>query len=594
MNGTMTHLVRQASVRPPPDAPDRIDELLPSWSHDGKRLAVLEWGRNATERLHVPLPYRADAEVTMETLPELSQLISDLTNPAAYPDPVTSVTVVQTHISCVFLTGEYAYKVKKPVDLGFLDYHTLEQRRYLCGEEIRLNRRLCPDLYLDAVPITRQCNGLRIGGTGPPIEWAVKMRQLRTAEMLSSRLEVETVDSDEIRRIATVLAEFHTRAGTNLEIREWGSHAVVARTVYNALRLMDELGVDLIPSKARASIRKRLKSLLYSERALLSQRLNHGCVRDCHGDLRTQNICLDDRFDGGIQVFDCIEFNEELRYIDVAADLAYLTMDLDLAGRADLRAMLVDAYSLARNDDGLRRTLEFYRIYRALVRGNIALLAAGEAEVPAPQRATQLDIAAAAYDLARCYAHKRARPALLITTGFSGSGKSWLAREVGRRIPAVVIASDSIRKAMAGLAPSVRLPEVWYAAAKQSAVYSELYRQASDHLARGEHVLLDATFLSNRERADAAELARLHAADFWTLECTCPDAIIRRRLEQRANTSSSSSDAGVHVYEQQRREHPDLRLHVDSPYTWRHLIVNTEQPAGEAARTVVDRFTETG
>ncbi|HLK60478.1 MAG TPA: AAA family ATPase, partial [Chthonomonadaceae bacterium] len=313
-------------------------------------------------------------------------------------------------------------------------------------------------------------------------------------------------------------------------------------------------------------------------------------IRDCHGDLRTQNICLDARYDDGIQVFDCIEFNDAFCYIDVAADIAYLAMDLDLAGRADLRECLLNTYARATNDASLAQILPFYRIYRAIVRGNIALLAGGESEIPEPERQEQRDLAAAAYDLACCYARRRPRPALLITVGFSGSGKSVVAGEVARRLPAFLLSSDAVRKARAGMAADTPLEIEQYTPARRAEVYAALLERAGAILQRGEHVLLDATFLDPQQREAASRLARSHEAEFWVLGCRCPDSLIRQRLRAR-RSAPGVSDADLRVYEQQRRTYADLEALSLPASTPGHLVLlDTSLPAAETAHTVVERF----
>jgi aminoglycoside phosphotransferase family enzyme/predicted kinase len=519
----------------------------------------------------------------------LRQILEDLRDPAAYPHPVETIHVAQTHISCVFLTGGYAYKIKKPEDFGFLDYTTLERRRRFCQQEVRLNRRLCPEMYLDVVPITERGGRLRIGDEGRPVEWAVRMRQLREADMLSARLEADTVTPADIERIAQVIADFHARADRGPDICRFGQPATVCAIVRDTLRVMDRVAGGELPAGAREAIHGALDRFEREETGLLRQRMEEGCIRDCHGDLRAQNICLDARFDGGIQVFDCIEFNDAFRYIDVAADLAYLAMDLDLAGRADLRAHLIDAYERASGDTRLRRALPFYQVYRAVVRGNIALLAASEPEVPEPERRRQREMTAA-YDLARCYTRRDARPALFVTVGLSGSGKSVLARELSRRLPAVLLSSDRVRKERAGVSAAGRLEAGQYTPEKRGAVYAEMRRRAAGFLRRGEHVLLDATFLAPEERTAAARLAKTQGAAFWLLDCQCPDAAIRARLRARGR-DKNASDADLAVYEAQRRSYQPV-----DPAEFRggkrgvYLAVNTALPPGEAARQVAARF----
>ncbi|HZT44369.1 MAG TPA: AAA family ATPase [Chthonomonadaceae bacterium] len=514
----------------------------------------------------------------------LSRLLVDLSDPAAYPHPADTVRVLQTHISCIFLAGDYAYKIKKPVDFGFVDYGALDRRRSFCEQEIRLNRRLCPDVYLDVVPITVSYGQLYAGGKDIPVEWAVQMRRLRDRDMLPARLALGTLGRPQIERIAQRLAAFHAQAATDERIRAFGTPQAIAQTMTMTLNVMDRNATAPSLEEPRQAIRRYLAGFLQAETDLLCRRMQEGRTRDGHGDLRLQNICLDPRYGDGIQIFDCIEFNDALRYIDTAADVAYLAMDLDLAGRADLRESLVDDYEVASGDTTLRQVLPFYLAYRACVRGNIALLAAGEAEMPAPEREVQRAMAATAYDLAWSYSRQRERPALLLTAGFSGSGKSALAAEVCRRLPAVLLSSDLVRKEMAGIPATMRLEAAGYALTQRTAVYEEMRRRAGVHLERGENVLLDATFLSRSERAAAGDLAAACGADLWLLECRCPDAVIRHRLQERAD-KPGISDADLAVYEGQRRCYDPI-----SAEEARVLTVDTDRPVEEAAHQVIREF----
>jgi len=408
--------------------------------------------------------------------------------------------------------------------------------------------------------------------------------------MLSQRLRNATVGAEEIERLASRLAAFHESASRSDAICAYGAPAILADTIAVTLQTMDSVAYETQNAPARAALRRYLETFLRDHSALFSRRVQEHRIRDCHGDLRTQNICLDARYDDGIQVFDCIEFNDNFRYIDVAADLAYLAMDLDLAGHADLRADLMESYLRKAQDESLAQILPFYLVYRAIVRGNIALLAGRESEIPEPERQAQRDLAATAYDLARCYSHRRPRPALFITVGFSGSGKSVLARELARRLPAVPLSSDRMRKARAGIAADVPLGTGQYTPAHRTAVYRALRGRAGDYLTRGLHVLLDATFLDPREREAAARLAESRDAEFWILECQAPDALIRQRLRAR-RIDPNASDADLRVYEEQRlacaRWGP-LLLSA-SPQS-HHLIVDTSRPVADAAHDIVERF----
>lgn len=523
----------------------------------------------------------------------LALLMEELQSPEAYPHPVESIHLIQTHVSCVFLTGEYVYKIKKPVDFGFLDYSSLEQRHRCCEEEVRLNRRLCPDLYLAVVPITRQEGRLQFEGSGKTVEWAVQMKQLREEEMLPKRLQNGTVGKQEMERLAHRLAAFHRRASDCETIHVYGLPAIIADTMTVTLQTMDSAASGLLSEPVRRAVRKFLIGFLWENLSLFYRRAQEGRIRDCHGDLRAQNICLDSRYDEGLQVFDCIEFNDSFRYIDVAADLAYLIMDLDLAGRSDLSRCLLEAYRRETDDPALLEVLPYYLAYRAVVRGNIAMLAAAESEIPEPERQAQRDIASAAYDLALFYAHLRPHPALFITVAFSGAGKSVLARELARRLPAIHLSSDLARKEQANMTVDGSLPPEQYTAARRAAVYETLRQRAADVLQAGQNVILDATFLDPKEQEAAACLAREHQAEFWILECRCPDAVIRQRLQSR-RADPNGSDAGLAVYEQQRSAFADPEKLVPRlPPGSHHLVVDTEPPGAQSAHRVVQHFLET-
>lgn len=516
----------------------------------------------------------------MKPLP-LAELIAALSDPAAYSHPVRNLHVVQTHASCVFLTGDYVYKVKKPVDFGFLDYSTLERRRECCDRELELNRRLCPEVYLDVLPIGWEEGRLRIGASGPAVEWAVRMRQLPEEDLLPARLAAGSVSTSDLERVAAVLAAFHGAAETGAEINAFGTADAVARNVEENFTETEGRIGDVLPLEHLVTVRDYSRGFLAEHAALFERRSAGGRIRDGHGDLRAQNLGLHAGLGTGVQIFDCIEFNDRFRYSDVAADLAYLAMDLELAGRSDLRRALVDRYVALSGDPELRRVLPFYCCYRAYVRGKIALLAAEEAEIPAAERQAHRELAAAAFDLARSYAEARDHPLLLVMVGYSGSGKSVLARELARRLPAVRLASDEVRKEQAGVPHSTRLGGDAYAAESRAGIYEELHRRAAGWLSRGEDVLLDATFLAREERERAARLAAEHGAVFRVVECRCPEAVIRQRLRERAGRGDAS-DADEAVLAAQLRS---AKIPLTPGEGW--IRVRTDQPASQSARDVL-------
>ena len=332
-------------------------------------------------------------------------LVAALLSPAAYPEPTSGVELVQTHISWVFLTDGYAYKMKKPVDLGFLDFTTLRRRHYYLKQELVLNRRLCPTIYLSVVPVTASRSGVRVGGRGHPLEYLLKMVRLpqkRMMDEVANRGELTLLHLD---RLVAVLVPFYREAATGPHINNYGEPGIITYNhEENFARMKSQVG-DLLSMELFQEIRDFARGFLTHQRGLLRRRLKEGRIRDCHGDLHMANICLEN----GIYVFDCIEFNPRFRYGDVAADVAFLAMDLDFHNLAEFSRHFAAGFAEATADEELFMLLNFYKCYRACVRGKVMGLASGEPEAtPAEQRRAR-DGARAYYALAGAYARKGAQ-----------------------------------------------------------------------------------------------------------------------------------------------------------------------------------------
>jgi aminoglycoside phosphotransferase family enzyme len=298
---------------------------------------------------------------------KLPELVQSLLNPQAYPESAERVELVQTQISYVFLAGENVYKVKKPVDMGFLDYTTLEKRLYYCKKEVELNRRLCADAYLGVVAITREKGRYVVGGRGEAQEYAVKMRRLPQDKMMDVLLKQNEVTPEMVEKVAAVLKDFHEKASTNEEItREGGIDAVIKNTSENFEQTEKYFGIIIKPETYKR-IKTYNEDFIRDNDALLRKRMAEGRVRDCHGDLHAAHIC----FDNGICIYDCIEFIDRLRYTDVAADVAFLAMDLDHHSRKDLSDVFINAYVSKSGDKEIMQLLNFYKCYRAYVRGKV-------------------------------------------------------------------------------------------------------------------------------------------------------------------------------------------------------------------------------
>jgi aminoglycoside phosphotransferase family enzyme len=326
------------------------------------------------------------------------QVVEALMKPEAYDEDPGQIELVQTHISFVFLTRNFVYKVKKAVDFGFLDFTTLEKRRFFCEKELELNRRLCEGMYLEVVPINRS-NAIKIKGEGETVEYAVKMKRMPQEKMMSRLLEENKVDTKHIDRIAKIIAEFHSKAETNRRISEFGSLAIETNWKENFEQTEEFVG-KTISTEDFKLIRERVEDFMKRNVSLFEKRTAEGRIRDCHGDIHSGNIFVTD----GIYIFDAIEFNERIRYTDVAADVAFLAMDLDFRGRADLSNFFVEKYVEYSDDQELMRFLPFYKCYRAYVRGKVTSFKLKDPNVGGEEKSNAMKEAKAYFKLAFNYA----------------------------------------------------------------------------------------------------------------------------------------------------------------------------------------------
>jgi aminoglycoside phosphotransferase family enzyme len=332
----------------------------------------------------------------MSDLPELIQALLD---PKVYPEPTQKVELRQTQMSYVFLTDDYAYKIKKPVDFGFLDYTTLAKRLACCRKEVELNRRLCPHAYLGVVPVTSAQGQIRFGGKGKIEEYAVKMRRLPQAATMDTLLAANQVTPEMIVQVAAKLAEFHEKAATSATISAFGStEAVTENAVENFTQTEKYIGIT-ITWHTYQRLKVYTEGFIKANTSLFRKRVSDGRIRDCHGDLHAAHIC----FCNGICIYDCIEFNDRFRYCDVVSEIAFLAMDLDHYGRADLADGFVDAYIEKSGDGELRQLLNFYKCYRAYVRGKVACFQYDDPYISEQEKEKALNTAKGYFELAESY-----------------------------------------------------------------------------------------------------------------------------------------------------------------------------------------------
>jgi aminoglycoside phosphotransferase family enzyme/predicted kinase len=497
--------------------------------------------------------------------------------PSIYPNAVESVSLVQTQMSFLFLAGDYVYKVKKPVNLGYLDYTTLTRRRALCRQEVMLNRRLTSDVYLGVSPIRRVKGGHTLDGRGRAVEYAVRMRRLPGDRMLNVLLDRDTVTPEMMRHLAVKMAGFHHEAARGPEIDPFGSPAAVKVNVEENFTQTEKYVGRLVTPGVHHLVSEWAQKYLSDRRALFEARVDAGRIRDCHGDLHAQHICFAD----AIQVYDCIEFNDRFRYCDVASEISFLAMDLDRYGRGDLARIFVEAYLDASGDRDIRGLLGFYKCYRACVRAKVEGFKSDDPYIGAAEKAVAESAARLYWQLAARYA--RSRPLLVIMTGLMGTGKSTLAERLARQSGFDVLSSDILRKNLAGVPLSehrmVGQDAGIYNSDFTQRTYNALYSKAASLLALGQDVILDASFKKRVDRARAREVADAAGADFLIVECVLNEAETRARLDRRMSEGISPSDGRWELYAAQKGEF-DI---IDGAVEGRRLVVNTAVPAAEAA-----------
>lgn len=473
------------------------------------------------------------------------ELIEGLLHPSAFPHPVLQLRKIETHASWVILTGDFAYKIKKPVNFGFLDFSSLERRHLCCMEELRLNRRHAPDLYLALQPITGTSSHPRIGGRGTAIEYAVQMRQFPESAVFEHMTAEQRLLPAHMDTLAECLADFHARAAMASADDQHGLPENIQRHAldnFAAIRTAAQAGAE---SAALAALEARTATEFERLRNFMAQRKRNGFIRECHGDLHLANIVL---WQGRPTPFDGIEFNPDLRWIDVMSELAFTVMDLEVAQAGPLAFRLLNRYLEITGDYRGLVLFDYYRTYRALVRAKVACLAWRQT-LEATQRQAFREKFLRYLGYAATLIHEH-RPALLITHGPSGSGKSHLSAWLAEQIPALRLRSDLERKRLAAI-PHTEAEIGLYSEAMNRRTYAGLAEIAHILLGSGHSVILDATFLERKRREEARELALTCDADFLILDCQAPTNLLRERIQARLLAGSDPSDADAAVLDQQ-------------------------------------------
>jgi len=479
-------------------------------------------------------------------------IIDAFRNPACYPHPIGEVTIVETHISWVILTGQYAYKIKKSVSFSFVDFSTLEQRRWFCEEEVRLNRRLAPKVYLGVVPLTGSPLAPRIEGAGPPFEFAVKMQQFSSGQEVYNILASKEQSEVFISKLAHCIAQFHTQIEKIGEESCYANPDMIWRSVGECV---DEISLHLLTQNTQEWLIQINRWLQEEWRRLYDdflQRKQSGYVRECHGDLHLANIAV---FQGNVCVFDALEFEPRLRWIDVMSEVAFLVMDLQKNGRRDLAFLFLNGYLEETGDYAGLAVFRFYQVYRALVRAKVAGLRVEQLDKGSGEwertRQEMIDYLELSYRWL-----KPSSPFLIMMHGVSGTGKTTVSAEVVKALGAIRIRSDVERKRLGVRKREAERDEECvtdlYSSTMTQATYDLLRDLANTILRAGYSVVVDATFLRTSQRAPFLLLVQGLQRSFVILDVWAPQQVLVHRIERRTQKANDASDATLGVLQQQQ------------------------------------------
>lgn len=496
-------------------------------------------------------------------------LVAAMMEPGFYARPPAVVTHLETHISHLFFAGDLVYKVKKAVRFSFLDFSTLAKRRHFLQEELRLNRRLAPSVYLGVMPICFDESGWRLGGWGEPAEYTLVMRRLPERRMLPFLLETKQLTVEMIAELAARLAAFHASA----EIaRGIDPSAYVLTLQKQWTENLTEIEPFLTGSDDRESLRwveAFGAKFIMEHRDLLARRVCDGWVRDVHGDLHAEHVCFAPE---GIQIFDCIEFNAQLRRCDLAAEIGFLSMDLSVRGGESLVEPFLTRYRQRIDDAELPQLLPFFECYRALVRAKVHAL-----RLPGWN-----DDAARYFNFARRLTWQSFKPFLVLVCGLTGSGKSTLARELGRRLGTTVINSDVVRKQIAGSAGQqiVPLNQGIYSPTMTEKTYAAMRRAVRQQVLLKQGAVLDATFIRRAQREKISRLAERYGISLLVIHCSAPEGITQNRLRRRVAQGTDVSDGRWDIYVAQKA----VAEPPDEIASSRRLELDTDAPLDQLAR----------
>jgi aminoglycoside phosphotransferase family enzyme/predicted kinase len=465
--------------------------------------------------------------MTESTLPDVIQA---MLKPEFYPHPVSEpIELMQTHVSYVLLTGDYVYKLKKPVNFGFLDYSTLDKRKHFCEEEIRLNQRGAKELYLEVLPISAHNGKLGFGNDGEIVDYALKMVQFPQENLLSNMFAAGTITEAHIEEMGKIVADFHAGAATSDYISSFGQVSKVRESVDENYQQTEKY-IGLAQTQQQFDETKAYTDRIFSQRPeLFTNRRDGGFIRECHGDLHLRNICLSD---GKIRLFDCIEFNEPFRFVDTMYDVAFAVMDLEARGRKDLANRFLNTYVEQTGDwEGLQ-VLPLYLSRQAYVRAKVTSFLLDDAGIPQADKDAAAQTAGDYYRQAWAYTSPK-QGKIIMLSGLSGAGKSTLGKQIAKETGGIHLRSDAVRKHLGGIPLSAKGDDKLYSPAMTAQTYLRLLELGTTLAQQGYTVILDAKYDRVSLRQPVIDMAKSQNTPLQILHCTAPEEVLRDRLNKR-------------------------------------------------------------
>jgi aminoglycoside phosphotransferase family enzyme/predicted kinase len=461
------------------------------------------------------------------------------------------VSLIQTHTSWVFLTGKFAYKIKKPVFFGFLDYTTLSARKHFCEEEFRINQLLAPDIYYDVIPIVKRGDKITLAQpkkSEQVLDYAIKIRELPQQAIMTNLLLSYQVNYSMIDQIAKIIANFHNKSVSKPEDNKYGDlETIKYNWDENYAQTEPFIGIT-IKQKTFTEIKDYINHFIVNHKQLFTKRIHDQKIKQCHGDLHSHNIFITDK----VYIFDCLEFNPRFAVSDVTSEIAFFVMDLEFYRHKYLADFFINRYLQYTKDFELLKILDFYKCYRAYVRGKVTSFNLNDRGMSKQEKLQAKKSAQEYFQLADKYIENFAsQPKLIMVMGLPGVGKTYLAQHLAEHIHAYHLSTDIIRKEITNTPVETHRFDGYgkgiYTREVSGKTYEELYRRADIYLSQGKTCIVDATFSWEKSRAEVKQIADKNNAQFYIINCTCPEKLVMLRMKKREK-EFSLSDATPEIY----------------------------------------------